>query len=160
MELLIIFSLFKFVIFVYASVQKKINRENLLELTQSLGSAHEKHLNKLLLFVERFERMATPIVLSHRRRVRPLFKRSTSTQLIKYRYNALCGNTNWIHVGHTARCVCVCICVCACLSEKCTTDITVRDEFNAAVLSGAYTLIVISEKITVAAARALIPLHG
>lgn len=128
----------------------------MFELTQSLGSAHEKHLNKLLLFVERFEQMTTPIVLSHRRRVRPLFKRSTSTQLIKYRYNALCGNTNWIHVGHAARCVCVCICVCACLSEKCTTDITVRDEFNAAVLSGAYTLIVIFEKITAAAACILI----
>lgn len=99
--------------------------------------------------------MATPIVLSHRRRVRPLFKRSTSTQLIKYRYNALCGNTNWIHVGHAARCVCVCICVCACLSEKCTTDITVRDEFNAAVLK-AYTLIIISEKITAAMVCVLI----
>lgn len=99
--------------------------------------------------------MVTPIVLSHRRRVRPLFKRSTSTQLIKYRYNALCGNTNWIHVGHAARCVCVCICVCACLSEKCTTDITVRDEFNAAVLK-AYTLIIISEKITAAVVCILI----
>jgi len=78
----------------------------------------EKHLNKLLLFVERSERRwrrPSPTC------VRPLFKRSTSTQLIKYRYNALCGNANWIHVGHAAMrrvcarvylCMYVCVCVC------------------------------------------------
>ncbi|KAL2737930.1 hypothetical protein V1478_002016 [Vespula squamosa] len=37
------------------------------ELTCSSSNAHGKHLNKLLLFVERFERMATPIALTHRR---------------------------------------------------------------------------------------------
>jgi len=37
----------------------------------------------------------------------PLFKRSTSTQLIKYRYNALCGNANWIHDARAPVCVCV-----------------------------------------------------
>lgn len=96
------------------------------------------------------ERMATPIALAHRQRVRPLFKRSTSMQLIKYRYNALCGNANWIgdSTSVTPQDVCVlCVCVCACLSEKCTTDIMVRDALNVAILSRAYTLIVIFEKI-------------
>nr|KAF7399880.1 hypothetical protein H0235_015617 [Vespula pensylvanica] len=37
------------------------------ELTCLSSNAHGKHLNKLLLFVERFERMATPIALTHRR---------------------------------------------------------------------------------------------
>lgn len=108
--------------------REKNNPENPFELTRSLESAHEKHLNKLLLFVERL-RMATPIALAHRQRVRPLFKRSTSTQLIKYRYNALCGNANWIHVGHAARCVhvtCMLAFAHAC-RKKCTTDIMVRD---------------------------------